>query len=109
MKLGMKWLAVILGLMTSVFFLIFIIALGIWYILQGKNGSVPLITMVSAGVIGYLIALFKPKAGGWLMIISGIIAGVYLMFVGDKGLLLMASAYALPFIIPGFLFTRFGK
>ena len=109
LRLWMSWLAVILGLMTSVFFVIFIIGLGIWYIMQGKTGSATLISIVSAGVLGYILALFKPKAAGWLMVLAGIVAGGYLVIVGDKGILLMASLYALPFIVPGMLFIRFRK
>jgi hypothetical protein len=104
-----KWSAIIMGLAASLFFLFFIIGEGVWQLMEGRTGVIPVMVLVVAAVTGYFIALFRPWAGGLLMVISSIIMAVYFLVVGSKGIILMTSVYSLPFLIPGVLFMRFRK
>jgi hypothetical protein len=106
-KQWIKWFTLISGFMSSLFFLLFIIGEGIWALIDGKSGVIPIMVLVSSAIAGYGIALFRPRAGGLMMVVSAIAMAVYLLIVGSRGEILMASVYSLPFLVPGILFMRF--
>lgn len=98
------YLALILGLIVSVFFALFLIADGIGDLIEAKLRVIPILLMMIVAVLGYVWTFWKPKRGGLVMIFVGIIMAVYLLFLGGFGEFKMALIFGIPFIIPGSLF-----
>lgn len=96
------WAGRISGLLIAVFFLYYFFENGMPGIMQG-NGQ-PLLWFLPftiPTVAGYLLAWWKPLAGGRLMIAGAFLLMVYFLFFEDyrTGLL-----YAVPSILIGFCF-----
>jgi hypothetical protein len=100
----LHYLALILGLIASVFFTFFLLADGIGDLLEAKLSVIPIMCMMIIAVLGYVWTFWKPKRGGLVMITGGIIMTVYLLLLGGFGEFKMALIFGFPFIIPGLIF-----
>jgi len=83
----LHYIALILGFQASAFFLFFLISDGVIDLFDGKYSVIPILIMISGGVV---MALYLIMLGGT---------------VGIK----MALIYGLPFIIPGLIFYFVGR
>lgn len=92
-----------IGLLSSLFFLLFLVGEGVGDFLDGKTGAVPILIMMLFAVLGFVISWFKVRIGAVMMIIGALIMGAYLLAVGESGNLLMALAFSVPFLVPGIM------
>jgi len=93
-----------MGFIPSFFYLLFIFAEGLPDLLDGYIGVIPIIAMLSFTIAGYLFAWFQFRLGGLMMMIGGLIMGIYLLIYGGEGIGWIVSSFSFPFIIPGYLF-----
>jgi hypothetical protein len=108
----MKWIAGLLGFIPSFFFMLFMFGEGLPDLLYGYTAVVPIMVMVFFTIAGYIIAWFQFRLGGLMMMIGGMVMGIYLLVLGGEGLGWIVASFSLPFIIPGYLFfslKRFRK
>ncbi len=96
-------LALVLGFLPSLFFLLFLIGDGFIEILDGKLGVIPILIMMLLTVSGYVLAWKRQKKGGMVMIAGGVIMGIYLLISGGFPGWQMALLFSLPFVLPGVL------
>jgi len=100
----LRYIGLTLGFLSSTFFILFLIAEGGAYLLEGKTRVIPIMLMMIMSVSGFIWAVAKPAKGSLLMIAGGVIMSVYLLLLGGFGEINMALIYGLPFIIPGVIF-----
>jgi hypothetical protein len=100
----LSYVTLILGLLVSVFFSIFLIADSIGDIVEGKYRVIPIFLLMINSVAGYIWTFSKPKRGGLVMITGGIIMSIYLLFVGGFSEINMSLIFGLPFIVPGLIY-----
>jgi hypothetical protein len=108
----MQWTARMLGFIPSFFFLLFMSGQGVPDLLDGKTGVIPIMAMVFFTLAGYCVAWFQFRIGGIMMMLGGLVMGIYLLIYGGEGLGWIVASFALPFIVPGYLFfslKRFRK
>ncbi len=96
-------IALALGFLPSAFFLIFLIGAGFTELTDGKLGVIPILALMLITVSGYILAWKRPRNGGIIMLIGGVIMGFYLIARGGMLEWDIAVLYSLPFIIPGIL------
>lgn len=96
-------IALALGFLPSAFFLIFLIGAGITELLDGKLMVLPILLLMLLTVSGYILAWKRPRGGGIIMSLGGLMMGIYLLIAGGISDLTLASVYSLPFIVPGIM------
>ena len=100
-----KWSARIIGLFSSLYFLIFYVGNKIPEIIsQQDRTSTSVLFLLLFTIAGYVFAWFKEREGGTVMVFGGLISGMYLFYQDATGNTMMIIIYALPFLIPGLLF-----
>jgi hypothetical protein len=102
----LRYIAIGLGLLPAAFFLVFLIGEGFAELLDGKLGVLPILAMMLFTVSGYILAFKRPRNGGIIMMVGGVIMGTYLLITGGILEWDIAALYSLPFVIPGFLFMQ---
>jgi hypothetical protein len=98
-----------LGMVISAFFSVFLISNCIGAIVEGKFRVIPVLLLMSAPIAGYIWTFLKPKRGGLVMITGGFVLTVYLLFLGGFSEINMALIFGLPFIAPGFIYFFYWK
>lgn len=101
-----------LGFIPSFFFMLFMFGEGLPDLIDGKTGVIPIMAMVCFTVAGYVVAWVQFRLGGLMMMVGGLVMGVYLLVLGGEGIGWIVASFSLPFIIPGYLFfilKRFRK
>lgn len=99
-----KWLARLIGFLVCGFFMMFIIGEGVPELFRGQTGVLPIMTMVVAATVGYVIGWFREKAGGIIMIIAALTMVIYHFSIGGLDNWRGALVYGLPFLTVGALF-----
>jgi hypothetical protein len=100
----MRWIARILGLFPSFFFVLFLTGEGIPDLMEGKTDVIPIMIMIFFSVAGYAIAWWKSRIGAVMMIFGGLIMATYLLILGGDGIGRIIASFSLPFILPGCIF-----
>lgn len=100
----MRWTAGSLGFIPSFFFMLFMFGEGLPDLIDGRTGVIPIMAMIFFAVAGYVVAWFQFRVGGLMMILGGLVMGVYLLVLGGEGIGWIVASFSLPFIIPGYLF-----
>ncbi len=97
------WFSRISGLLVLVLFLAFYIGEGLPGIMQGNgNGFLRFLPFAAVSFMGYIIAWFRPYAGGLLMIIGALVLGAFFVWNND---LRMALVFGLPSLMIGLSFV----
>lgn len=96
-----RFLAMTIGALASLFFVFFLVGEGVGDLLDGKAGAIPIIIMILLTVSGYVLSWFRVRKGAALMIAGALLMGIYLLIIGAKGNVLMALSFSLPFLLPG--------
>ncbi|MEI6748309.1 MAG: hypothetical protein ACOYMF_12060 [Bacteroidales bacterium] len=104
-----RWTAGLLGFIPSFFFTLFMLGEGLPYLVDGKTGVIPIMAMIFFSVAGWLVAWFQFRLGGIMMMLGGLVMGVYLLVYGGEGIGWIVASFSLPFIIPGYLFFSLKK
>lgn len=104
-----RFVALILGLLVSVFYTFYLIFQAVADVAEGKTAVIPLLLLMIASVAGYIWAVTAPLKGAMLMIAGGLAMAIYLLFMGGIGEIGMALIFGMPFIIPGLLFYVFAR
>ena len=105
----LRFFALILGLLASVIFIVFLMGEGGYDLIQGKIRVIPIMLMMLFSVAGFFWAVTNPSRGSLIMISGGLIMMTYLLILGGIGEISMALIFGLPFIIPGILFNYISK
>ncbi|MFN8251710.1 MAG: hypothetical protein U0V75_07480 [Ferruginibacter sp.] len=97
-----KTLAQTIGVVSCLFFLLFIIGEGVPDLVKGNGeGLLSFLPLVLIPVAGFVLTWFKEWAGA-LMITAGAVALLlYFMLRGETA---MAMVYSIPFLVTGALF-----
>lgn len=98
-----RFLAMAMGALASLFYVFFLVGEGVGDLLDGKTGAIPIIIMILVTVSGYVLSWFRVRKGAVIMIAGALVMGIYLLIVGAKGNVLMALAFSLPFLLPGIM------
>jgi hydrogenase/urease accessory protein HupE len=109
-KVAIKWLARIIGGLAVVFFLYVLVSIGGSQ--HSEEFSLPynsMMLLLGFAALGYLFAWFREKEGGIIMIVAGIIMGLYMFYHGGSIDNLSITMYTMPFLIPGLLFWWVGR
>jgi len=94
---------IVLGMLSSAFFLVFLIGEGLVDLIDGKTGVIPIMVLILFTVGGYILSFFKRRTGAIIMIGGAIAMSLYLLFSGGISEYKMALIFAFPFLIPGIL------
>ena len=105
----LRYLALSMGFVTSVFFTLFLIVEGFTKLLQGKFNVIPILMMMIVEVTGFIWAVSKPVKGSIVMIVSGLTIIIYLMVLGGISEIMMSLLFGLPFVMPGLLLYFISK
>ena len=90
------------GLFVTVFFLFFFIGEGLPDIIAGKaDGLLYFLPYTLPAFTGFMIALFRPVTGGWVMISGSLLLMSYFLSRND---IAMAMVYGLPALLIGICF-----
>ena len=109
-KVAIKWLARILGGLAVIFFGMFVFGEGIPDFRTIEDFQLKSMLMLLAfATFGYFFSWFREKEGGIVMILAGIIMGMYMFYNGGSVDKWSITMYTLPFLIPGLLFWWVGK
>lgn len=100
----MRWTSRVLGFIPSFFFILFLTGEGVPDLLAGKTDVIPIMIMILFTVAGYIISWWKLRIGAVIMILGGLVMGIYLLILGGDGIGRIAASFSLPFIIPGCIF-----
>lgn len=95
------YIALILGLQVSLFYIFFLVADGITDLAEGKYDVIPILMMMILAAGGYVWVFFNPAKGSLVMIAGGALMAVYLFLMTGIGEWQMALIFGLPFIVPG--------
>jgi hypothetical protein len=102
MHQGLKWFARLSGLVVTAFFLAFFIGEGIPDLIKGSGGQLSyFIPFCIPAFIGFIIAWFRPYAGGIIMIIGSLLLGSYFVYYADFR---MAMVFGIPALLIGLSF-----
>jgi hypothetical protein len=102
MHKGLTWFARIAGLVLTAFFLAFFIGEGIPNLIKSYGGQLSFfILFCIPSLAGFLIAWFRPYAGGIVMIIGALLLGSYFVFFADFR---MAMVFGIPALLIGLSF-----
>jgi hypothetical protein len=91
----LRWLARIIGLLASAFFLMFAI---------GEAAPLPLLILILFAALGVLIALRWERIGGTVTTIVAIALGLYVFQSLEHAPTTIVLVYSLPFLVAGTLF-----
>ena len=108
--LVIKWLARLLGGLAVIFFLYVLVSIAGSQ--NSEEFSLPynsMMLLLGFAALGYLFAWFREKEGGIVMIVAGIIMGMYMYYNGGSANIWSFAMYTLPFVIPGLLFWWVGR
>lgn len=94
---------IVLGMLSSAFFLVFLIGEGLVDLIDGKTGVIPIMVLILFTVGGYILSFFKRRTGAIIMIGGAIAMSLYLLFSGGISEYKMALIFAFQFLIPGIL------
>lgn len=90
------------GLFVTVFFLSFFIGEGLPDIMAGKARSfLYFLPYTLPAFTGFMIALFRPVTGGWVMVAGSLLLMSYFLLRND---LAMSLVYGLPSLLIGICF-----
>ena len=103
-KKVLHYSALVLGLMASAFYTLFLISDAVSGLFEGKADVIPLLIMMIIAVAGYIWSVKNPRKGGLSMIAGGFIMSLYLLIMGGIEGLEMALIFGSPFITPGLIF-----
>jgi hypothetical protein len=98
-----RFLALTIGALASLFYVFFLVGEGVGDLFDGKIGAIPILVMILFTVSGYVLSWFRVRKGAIIMIAGALVMGIYLLIVGAKGNVLMALAFSLPFLLPGLM------
>jgi hypothetical protein len=102
MHKGLKWFARIGGMVISAFFLAFFAGEGIPDLVKGYGGELSFFMLFCIPCfLGFIVAWFKPYAGGIIMIIGSLILGSYFVYFADFR---MAMVFGIPALLIGLSF-----
>lgn len=101
---GLIWVARGLGFLASAFFLSFLIGEG--GLSQFEPALLPTLVCMGVAIAGYVLAWWRPGAGGRLMMLGSTLQAGYLLLRGGLGDLDAAIIYWLPLFLPGLFFWR---
>jgi predicted membrane protein len=97
-----KLLAQTVGLVTCLFFILFIIGEGVPDIAKGSGKDLlPFLPFILLPIAGFIITWFKEQLGMILLITGGLALLIYFIVKAD---IKMAMVYSIPFLITGILF-----
>ncbi len=90
------------GLFVTIFFLSFFIGEGLPDIIAGRAKSfLYFLPYTLPAFTGFIIALFRPVTGGWVMIGGGFVLMSYFLLRNDPA---MSMVYGLPALLVGICF-----
>jgi hypothetical protein len=104
------WVARVTGLLAALFFLILFMNRGPNDFL-GEPGGVPkqFYILLAFALAGYILAWFRERDGGLILMLSGIIMALYVFYLLQEHKLAGTLACSLSFFIPGLLFYVYGR
>jgi hypothetical protein len=112
-KRGLRTLGILAGISNALFWIVFGIATAVWE--QRGTGGI-LLRILAPGLLYaalVLFALWKPREGGWLLILTGIVVAVgYPLLYGHSPLsltVLIFIAMALPPLVVGGVFLAYHR
>ena len=100
----MRRIAGLIGFIPSFFFLLFILGEGLPDLINGYMAVIPILALLFFTITGYIVAWFQFRLGGLMMMLGGLVMGIYLLVLGGEGLGWIVVSFSVPFIIPGYLF-----
>lgn len=95
--------AQLIGFQLSVFFLFFLISEGFSGFLEGKFSALFIVILMLLAILGYILSFKKHGVGAWVMIVSSIIMGIYLLLIGGFAEWKMSLIFTLPYLFIGFI------
>jgi predicted membrane protein len=109
-KNQIKWLARIIGLASSFYFLIFYVGDHVSELIsQQDRTSTSILFLLLFTIAGYIFAWFREREGGIIMTFAGLILGMYLFYSKSNTHTFISILYALPFFISGLLFYWYSE
>jgi hypothetical protein len=90
MTIILRWLARIIGLLASAFFLMFAI---------GEAAPLPLLILIALASLGVIIALRWERIGGTVATIVAIALGLYVFQSLERAPTTVVLVYSLPFLV----------
>lgn len=105
----LRWIARITGALALLYYLLLIARQHGAFVhdLFGEMRNISILLLF--GAAGYLFAWFREKEGGAVMLISGILMGLYFFYRTGPLHSLFALFQGLPFMVPGFIFYYLGQ
>ncbi len=103
-KKVLHYSALVLGMMASTFYALFLVTGALSSLLEGKAEIIPMLILMILAVAAYFWAVKNPRKGGLAMITGGLIMSTYLFIISGIEGLEMALIFGSPFIIPGLIF-----
>jgi hypothetical protein len=109
----MRTLAILAGISNALFWIIFGVVISLW---EGGGASRLFVHILAPGLLYAALVLFalrRPRQGGWLLILTGIVVTVgYPVLYGHSPVsltVLIFIAMALPPLVAGGLFLAFDR
>ena len=103
LKTKIKWLARIIGGIA-------ICVYAFWLFSEGDTLMIrSFLLVLGFGTSGYLFAWFREKEGGIVMLISGILMGMYMFYSISLNPVALFLKYSIPFVVPGIMFWWTGN
>ncbi|MEZ5199278.1 MAG: hypothetical protein R2764_23720 [Bacteroidales bacterium] len=98
----LNWTARISGALATLFY-------AYWVYKSGETlWSTSFLVVLGFGFAGYVFAWFREKEGGIVMVIAGMLLGMYMFYSGGLNPVALFLTYSIPFLIPGFVFWWLG-
>jgi hypothetical protein len=101
MHKGLKWFARIAGLVLTAFFMVFFAGEGSPEIMRGNGELTYFLPFCIPAFVGFLLAWFRPYAGGIIMILGALLLGSYFVYHADFK---MAMVFGIPALLTGLTF-----
>lgn len=109
-KNQIRWTARILGLLSSLYFLISFVLGNMSVIATQQDRTLTsILFLLFFTIAGYIFAWFREREGGIVLIFGGLILGMYLFYSDESANIMLSVIYALPFFIPGLLFYWYSE
>lgn len=99
---GLKWFARIAGLVLTAFFVAFFTGEGLTDIIKSSGKELAYFLPICIPTfVGFLVAWFRPYAGGILMVLGALFLGSYFVYHADFK---MAMVFGIPALLIGLSF-----
>ncbi len=95
--------AQLIGFQLSVFFLFFLISEGVSGFLEGRFNAFFMVILMLLAILGYIVSFKKHGVGAWVMIVSSLVMGIYLLIYSGFAEWKMSLIFTVPYLFVGFV------